>query len=279
LNEAATKVCTSCRKELLRTAFHRDRERKDGLEPRCRACRSLAKAKRLGRLAAPKHRSAWLAQAVPTLAADLARQLNPTCSDEPSGNEVVTAEQWRKMEALIESGVPTKIATKRLAFWPWLLRQYLRNPELRVRWNIAKQIWRRRRWPPEVVDEILTDIASTGRSTKDAVLRRGLSYHGWIALTIRDKEIEARYLRAKEVAWFRQADEIGRAAIAMGDAGNKEAGRFGNRAWHALSNTEPRMRKKRMAVAREARGQAANAIVDARRRVAKLRKQPVILSG
>jgi hypothetical protein len=271
LSEAGTKVCSSCHKELLRTTFHRDRKRKDGLEPRCRPCRSLAKAKRLGRLAAPKQRSVWLAKAIPTLAADLARQLNPAYSDKPSGNEVITVEQWRRMAALIESGVSSKIAAKRVGFWPWLLRQYLRNPELRLRWSIAKRNRRRRQWPPEVVDTILSDIAQTGMSTKEAVLRRGLSYHAFIALGIRDKEIEAGYLCAKDTGWFARADEIGSKVIKMADRGDRTARSFGNRAWNALKNTEPRMRNKRIAAAREARGQG-NVITDARRRVARLRR-------
>ena len=177
------------------------------------------------------------------------------------------------MTGLIERGTRARDAVKNAGLSsPWLLRQFLKNPTLRTRWTISKRISRRRQWPPEVIDEILTDIAASALSTRHAVTRRGLSYGAFIALVIRDKEIEARYLRAKELAWFRQADEIGSNAIKMADSGDRTARRFSNQAWNALRNTEPRMRRRRMAAACEARGQLGNAITEARRRVAKAKR-------
>jgi hypothetical protein len=287
------KCCFNCREEKPRSSFSRLKTSADGLAAVCRVCESFRRARRAGklfestgRILAPKRRTRWLDELIPSLAADLARRLSGPLQEAPlqahpagvscslrnlcATQELISKEQWDHCTALIGTGTQVREAIETAAIRPCILRRYLRaSRELRAHWNYAL-IWNRRKnWSVLDIDDVLEKIATGDLSTRQACARQGVSYTAFIALTTRDADLQRRYLAAKQFQQLHLSERMVTIADAAVDV--RVAKRQINQLEHRLETIAPaRLRnvQRRAADPRRARVQ------DARRRAAASRRRP-----
>jgi hypothetical protein len=129
----------------------------------------------------------------------------------------ISLEAWQKWVGLVCAGVraglrsdrDTNSALSRVGLPRWLMLRYLRcQPALRMSYAAAKRAGLRRRWPRELVENILSDIATTGMSTRQACANRGVNPRNFYMLSVRDRELEREYLDAKEFQRLTRLEEL-----------------------------------------------------------------------
>jgi hypothetical protein len=202
---------------------------------------------------------------LPAHQAGVSGSLRDLCAN----RELISKSQWQHCIALVATGAPVREAIKTAAIRPSILRRYLRGSrELRARWNYAMTWKRRKNWSVLDIDDVLETIATSDLSTRQACARQGVSYTAFIALTMRDGDLQRRYLAAKEFQQLHLSEGLLKIADAAVDL--RAARRQINQLEHRLDTIAPaRLRN----VERRAADPRAARVEDARRRAATSRRR------
>jgi hypothetical protein len=252
----------------------------------CRVCRGLQKSQRMGRVRTPGKLTAWLRAALPTLASNLERRLfSAELTEElladgvpehmareeaaPAGLELISVEAWQRAMRLICSGVLTENALKRTGIRRFIFDAHLRyEPRLVKRYVAAKAVGKRKNWPEELIDKVLSEI-SDGASAAQALRKhkpglKDTERKSFYALTQRDKALEQRYLFAAEWRRDRAFEDMLSEVDSLGDGITRATRRDINQRVNRLNHLRPvRLRPRKQLSPLEAR------LKEARRRAAR----------
>jgi hypothetical protein len=261
------KVCSRCGTAKPLEDFWTDARKPGGREYTCKACRSLRRAQKQGRIQNSHTDSIWLSELLPLLARRLCARLYdedvPALPAAYQGAELISPTAWHTVLRLLCQGVRLRSALRQAGASEGIFREYLRyEPRLKAWFDRTKQASKRRGWPSLLeVEEILRAlIYSPGLSARGACRQHGVSYAKFLKAS-KLPEWEGRYLRVKALQRDRSFETMRTELMALGDGVTRTTRRNMAQRVHALKKLEPRR-----FWARKPPNAAAAVLRDARRR-------------
>jgi hypothetical protein len=264
MTQDGTRVCSGCGIQKSLSEFWLDARRPGGREAVCSACRSFAKAKRLGRVQNPRTDASWLQALLPALAQRLCALLHgegaPACDVELSSPTA-----WHRIMSAVCQGHGRAAALRQAGISQGVFAAYLRyEPRLSAWYARAKQVSKRRGWPgPVEMESVLSALVRTpGLSARTACRQHDIDYRSFILRT-QTPEFESRFLSVKSLQRDRSFGVMSAELYALGDGVSRATKRDLAQRVHALEKLEPRRGRPRKQL---------NPIQEARRRA--IRRRP-----
>ena len=135
---------------------------------------------------------------LPAAAAELVRHLDPACPREPPsiyGAELIS--RWETMVRLMLGGMRSRPAQLKSGFDHGVVKHLIRLEPVLAKHYAYLRDWRRRGFSQLAVEDMLRTISTSNLSLKAACDLHGVPYEAFKALTMRNRDIWARYERAK----------------------------------------------------------------------------------
>lgn len=130
---------------------------------------------------------------------------------------------WQKLLDAVSAGETAKAACARLDIDPGYMNSIVTTiPAAKVAWQAAQHHARRARWPLELMEEIMVDIAA-GAIIKEAVEARGMKPNEFYYLALKDPEIKQMYDDAQQI----RIESMAEAIIAVSDDAEQDFNEYG----------------------------------------------------
>jgi len=148
---------------------------------------------------------------------------NPAVDARHSNRDIFLKGKWQELLELVSSGTPAKHAMAELGIERGMVAGITETiPEAKVVWEQAQRSQLKLRWPDDLIEDIMIDIAS-GEIIKDAVEKRGLPAHEFYHLALKDPDFRQMYDDAQQIRIESMAEDI----VAVADDTKEDFNEYG----------------------------------------------------